>query len=147
MSSEIHDTAVVQLQRLRELGEGASGRVWLALDHGRGAEVAVKEIRDDGSWGFLPFKREFRTLSRLLHPNLVRLYELRQDDEGVWSFTMEYVDGVDFFSYCRPDDTLDLDRLAHALPQLLEALAFVHHRGVVHRDLKPSNVLVRHDGW
>jgi hypothetical protein len=53
--------------------------------------------------GLLRFKREFRTLERLRHPNLVRLHELVQEAGGGWLYTMECIDGVDLYGWCRWD--------------------------------------------
>ena len=131
---------------LRPVGEGGMGIVYLAFDKRYQAQVALKTIAKMSPASLVRFKNEFRALADVAHPNLVRLFELLGDD-NVWFFSMEFVDGESFFSYVRPGtprDTLDLQRLRVAFPQLVEAVAAIHAAGKLHCDLKPSNVLVSH---
>ena len=88
----------------------------------------------------LGFKREFRALADISHPNLITLYELISDEEQCF-FTMELVDGLNFREYVQGPD-----QLRTALPQLVQGLAALHAAGKLHRDLKPSNVLVTKEG-
>ena len=94
--------------------------------------------------GLVRFKREFRTLTSMVHPNLVALYELVAEDNQ-WFFTMEIVDGVDFIAWTRTQG-LDVDRLRESLRQLARGVGAIHAAGRLHRDLKPSNVMVRPSG-
>jgi len=119
------------------------GAVYLTHDALLDRPVALKRAQRSESLDLLRFKREFRAIERLTHPNLVRLYELGADEGGLY-YTMEAIEGEDLASYCRHGDPAS--RLAGVLPQLLDALAFLHAHGVVHCDLKPSNVLVRSSG-
>jgi serine/threonine-protein kinase len=133
---------------LADLGSGAMGHVQRVFDAERAEEVALKRLLSaDPAW-IIRFKREFRIAHGLRHPNLARLYELGEDERGLF-FTMEIVDGVDLFSAYRAGasgEHLHLEKLGRLMRQLLDALAYLHASGVVHRDLKPSNVLVTRDG-
>src|SRR5690242_18706655 len=96
------------------LGEGSSGRVWRALDRTLGAELALKELIGLGPAALLRFKAEFRSLADVHHPNLVRLYELFEQDSR-WAFSMELVEGTDFGAWVRPGGAVDHTRLSAAL--------------------------------
>ena len=125
---------------LRSLGEGGMGVVYEVLDEQRGGKVALKTMLRVSPDGIARFKREFRALADLHHPNLVNLYEL--GCEGAqWFFTMELIEGGEFLEYVRPE-TLDEGRLRAVLPQLVSGLMALHAAGMVHRDVKPSNVRV-----
>lgn len=140
-----------------ELGRGGMGAVWAARDAETGAAVALKTLLRGGgrAWGpeaVLRLKEEFRRVSEVLHPNLVRLYELHLVDGEVF-FSMERVDGVDLLRWVLPHGTADagphpevLARLGAAVPQVLAGLGALHARGLVHRDIKPQNVRVCPDG-
>jgi eukaryotic-like serine/threonine-protein kinase len=133
------------------LGEGAMGVVYRALDRERGETIAIKALRNLDGEGLLRFKNEFRSIQSLQHPNLVSLGELIEKN-GRWFFTMELVDGVDFYSHVNPRGdrgdgaACDHDRLRAALRQLAGGLAALHRAGFVHRDIKPSNIIVSRSG-
>lgn len=152
----------------RRLGEGGFGVVYEARDREKDSSVALKTLRHFTPDSLYRFKREFRSLADIAHPNLVQLYELVSDADE-WFFTMELVRGKTFMEHvwggqvpanatttpsARDQPTIDrhrnllppgpahIDRLAAALPQLVEGVAALHRAGSIHRDLKPSNVLV-----
>jgi len=82
------------------LGQGGFGVVYRAFDRDLGAQVALKTLHHHNARSIYQFKREFRALADIAHPNLATLYELIQE-ESLWYFTMELVDGVDFLSWIR----------------------------------------------
>jgi eukaryotic-like serine/threonine-protein kinase len=89
-------TAQYEIRRL--VGEGAMGIVYEAYDREREAVVAVKRLRHADARSLYHFKREFRALADLHHPNLVVLHELSTAADD-WLLSMEYIDGVDFVTW------------------------------------------------
>src|SRR5262245_5357718 len=141
------------------LGAGGAGVVYRAFDRQLQREVALKLLRQASGRDLYRFKKEFRALADIVHPNLVTLHELHSTG-GDWYFTMALVEGVSFVDLGRPTATpgpsrsrqdilatpVDEVRLRGALVQLVDALIALHKAGKLHRDLKPSNVLVTQQG-
>jgi len=134
---------------LRQLGAGGMGVVYEALLVETGERVALKTVLQTDAESILRIKREFRVISALHHPNLVRLGELFQAGEHV-CFSMELVNGVDVRAYCRGDNEAPgsallegvAPRIRASFAQLARGIVALHHAGIVHCDIKPSNVLV-----
>jgi serine/threonine protein kinase/tetratricopeptide (TPR) repeat protein len=93
---------------VRRLGAGGTGVVYEALDRDRNARVALKTLRSLSAEGILLFKKEFRALQDVQHPNLISLGELIEA-RGQWFFTMELLQGVDFMEYVRPAGNEPID--------------------------------------
>ncbi|MFT6161892.1 MAG: serine/threonine protein kinase [Myxococcota bacterium] len=134
---------------LREVGSGGMARVLLAKDPA-GDLVALKVLRKNRfKTGLARFRREFRALSRIHHPNVIRV-EAYGDLHGHPYIAMEYVDGPDLHATIRSfrgwDPERRWTRVEEILVDLCRSLAVVHKRGLVHRDLKPSNVLLTRAG-
>ncbi len=145
-SCELKNSSRFAVQQ--RLGSGAMGVVYTAFDHERQQDVALKLLHTSNASALYRFKKEFRTLADVAHPNLVNLYELIAEDDQ-WFFTMEIVDGQSFFEFVRPpatDGELDVERLRQALRQLVAGVQALHDAGKLHRDLKPPNVLVTAEG-
>ena len=87
------------------LGAGGFGTVYRSFDLERGTTVALKTLHHLDARSLLGFKREFRALADISHPNLITLYELISDDEQCF-FTMELVDGLNFREYVQEPDRL-----------------------------------------
>ena len=85
------------------LGSGGMGTVYRAHDRERRRPVALKVMNRASAATILRFKREFRTLLGVAHPNLVTLYELIFDGK-IWFLTMELLEGVNFLQYVRGED-------------------------------------------
>ncbi len=138
-----------------QIGSGGFGVVFCAFDRERGERVALKLLRHLDASRLYAFKREFRALADVAHPNLVALYELVSAGDD-WFFTMELIEGRPFLDSMRTDphaDTIALAgadepqrRLRQRFAQLVEGVAALHRSGQLHRDLKPSNALVTDAG-
>jgi tetratricopeptide (TPR) repeat protein len=134
----------------REIGRGGMGVVYEAIHPDSKRRLALKILRAfDSPEPLVRFKREFRIVKSLAHPNVVALDELFSEDED-WYFTMELVTGTDFLSFVRgslgAQGGYSEPRLRDTLTQLVSALDVMREAGVIHRDLKPQNVLVTAEG-
>ncbi len=128
----------------REVGRGGMGTVWLAAaDAGQraGLPVAVKLLRrgTDTDEVLRRFRAEQQILSRLFHPNIARLLDGGETDEGLPYLVMEYVDGTRVTDFVRGRPLIE--RLA-LFGKICAAVEFAHQHLIVHRDLKPGNILV-----
>ncbi len=90
-----------RFELIRKLGEGGEGLVYEAHDNERDMRVALKTLRELDATSLYRFKKEFRALNDVSHPNIVGLYDLVSERDD-WFFTMELVDGADFTTYVRP---------------------------------------------
>src|SRR5262249_42494050 len=88
----------------------------------------------------LTLAREFRVLASLRHPNIISVLDYGFDDDLSPYFTMELLEGAE--SIMKAGASLSTDGKIDLLAQTLQALAYLHRRGVIHRDLKPGNVMV-----
>jgi serine/threonine protein kinase len=91
------------------------------------------------------FKNEAKAAGRLLHPNIVSVYEYGEDEANAF-IVMEYVEGTGLREYLARKASFDLPHIASIMTQLLRALDFAHERGVIHRDIKPANLILTADG-
>ena len=126
----------------RELGRGGMGIVYAVRDEEQRRDVALETLTRRSPTAIYRIKREFRGLSDVVHPNLVRLHELFED-QGRWCFTLELVPGNTFLRALRGAPRAALHS---ALRQLAKGIAALHEAGKLHRDIKPSNVMLTPPG-
>ncbi|WP_443064807.1 protein kinase domain-containing protein [Streptomyces sp. NBC_00589] len=136
---------------VESIGQGGMGRVWRAADEMLDRQVAVKEMRIDGLDPEDRRTRRERTLrearatARIDHPNVVRIYDVVDEDERLW-IVMELVAGRSLEQIVVEDGPLGPREAARIGLELVAALRQVHAGGVLHRDIKPGNVLVERRG-
>ena len=136
-------TFIGKYKILRKLGAGAMGEVWLCLQPELDRPVAVKLMRQ--SIGQTArFQREARSAAQLVHPHVVRVYDVGVEGEVPY-IVMEYVEGQPL-SGLVGSDYLTLPESLRILYHVAEALAAAHELGIIHRDIKPSNILVDTQG-
>jgi serine/threonine protein kinase len=132
----------------RPLGHGAMAVVDLADDVELGRPVALKRLaenlaRDEDRRS--RFLREARLAARLSHPNVVRVYDVGED-EGRPFIAMEYVEGETLAELVARRGALPPEEVVSLGVQACRALAAAHAAGLVHRDVKPHNLLLGDDG-
>jgi len=132
----------------RPLGHGAMAIVELARDVELDRPVALKRLAEnlarDGEVR-ARFLREGRLAARLSDPNVVRIFDVGEED-GRPFIAMEYVDGQTLSQLVRARGPRPAHEAAALGVQLCRGLAAVHRAGLVHRDVTPQNVLLHRDG-
>ncbi|CAL96524.1 serine/threonine-protein kinase [Azoarcus olearius] len=129
------------------LGKGGMGTVYKAHDPVIDRTVALKTIRrellDGGSGESMVerFRNEARAAGRLNHPGIVAIYDFGEDADVAY-IAMEYVDGCGLGQFMKQDARMPVGDVVSIMVQLLEALEYVHLRGVIHRDIKAANLLI-----
>ena len=134
---------------IREVGRGAMGVVYLARDPAIGRQVAIKTVTigeglnpRERQEARLRFLREAQAAGRMLHPNLVLVFDVGQDEAGVTFIAMEFLEGSGLDAFTRPPDLLPPEKALHLIAQACDALDFAHQQRIVHRDIKPANLMV-----
>jgi serine/threonine protein kinase len=133
------------------LGAGAMGEVYLAEDPQIDRRLAIKTVRLVGRPQEIEDRkkrllREARAAGRLLHPNVVTLFDAGEA-EGMLYLAFEYVEGTDLAHRLDKGARMSLREALRAVRQAAEALDYAHRQGIVHRDIKPSNILLDLAGW
>jgi serine/threonine-protein kinase len=138
-----------QFRIVQRIGKGGMGAVYKAEQPAMGRFVAVKILhRNLASRPDLVsrFRREARAMSRLTHPNTVRVFLYGQLDSGSLYIVMEYLEGLNLHQITKRQGPMALDRAAKILGQCAGALEEAHNAGIIHRDLKPENILLSEQG-
>ncbi|MFI8183730.1 serine/threonine protein kinase [Actinacidiphila glaucinigra] len=145
---EVRGRLVAGRYRLGEpIGQGGMGRVWRAVDEVLDRQVAIKEMRlddreaEDARVRRERSLREARATARIDHPNVVRIYDVVQEDDRLW-IVMELVDCRSLEQVLIQDGPVDVAEAVRIGTGLARALREVHAVGVLHRDIKPGNVLI-----
>ncbi len=127
-----------------ELGRGAMGITYKAIDTQLGRTVALKVINTSYLGDRIirqRFLSEARSAAQLHHPNVAGVFQLRADDEHVF-YAMEFVEGVTVESFIKKNGPLPPRLALRVIQQAAEGLAAAHDRGLIHRDIKPSNIMI-----
>jgi serine/threonine protein kinase len=132
-----------------EIAHGGMGRVYRATraDERFSKEVAIK-VLDQGTVSersLEMFRHERKILANLEHPNIARLLDAGESEDGAPYFVMEYVDGESIDVYCNAQRLTIEERLSLFL-KVCSAVQYAHQNLVVHRDIKPLNILVTQSG-
>ena len=128
------------------LGVGGMSTVHLAFDLRLERNVALKllaeHLADDATF-VSRFRREALSAARLVHPNIVQVFDFGFDERQHQHFiVMEHVPGHSCAELLRDRGHLDVDQGVEIIVQACRGLDYAHRHGVVHRDVKPGNLLV-----
>jgi serine/threonine protein kinase len=132
------------------LGFGGMSTVHLAMDMRLERQVAVKllaeHLADDPAF-VSRFQREAQAAARLVHPNIVQVFDSGRDERTDQYFiVMEYIQGASCAEILRDDGWVEVDDALKIIEQACEGLDYAHRHGVVHRDVKPGNLLRAREG-
>ena len=135
---------------LGELGRGAMGMVYRAVDPLIEREVAVKTLLPNLPEDIMVeyrerFLREARSAGRLNHPNIVTIYDIGEQD-GTAYIAMELLDGRTLQQTLRDPERMPFAKSADIIAQVADALDHAQSFGIVHRDVKPANIVVSASG-
>mmetsp|Transcript_1056 Transcript_1056/g.1953 ORF Transcript_1056/g.1953 Transcript_1056/m.1953 type:complete len:494 (-) Transcript_1056:28-1509(-) len=125
------------------LGQGAFGEVRKCINRKTRVIRAVKLIRKESmsKEEEQSFKYEINILKKLDHPNILKLYEVFEDDKRYYLVT-ELCKGGELFDEIVTKVQFSEREAATIIQQILQAVSYCHTLGIVHRDLKPENVLI-----
>jgi serine/threonine protein kinase len=132
------------------LGFGGMSTVQLAMDLRLERQVAVKllaeHLADDPTF-VSRFQREAQAAARLVHPNIVQVFDSGRDERtGQYFIVMEYIEGSSCAEILRDDGWVEVEEALSIIEQACEGLHYAHRHGVVHRDVKPGNLLRAREG-
>ena len=129
---------------IKDLGQGAFGKVKLAIHLPSNGSVAIKilekdKITDEGDRERV--SREIAILKLLRHPNITQLYEILEDEEKLFLIT-EYAQKGELFDYIVNEIRVKEIEACKFFQQIIEGVEYIHRLNVCHRDLKPENMLL-----
>jgi tetratricopeptide (TPR) repeat protein len=144
-------------QLLAELGKGGMGVVYQAYDRLHFQNVALKRVLrpidalnitslvgQTTTYAQVGLAHEFEMLASLRHPNIISVLDYGFSEERQPFFTMTLIENAQPITLAGHNKPLETQ--IRLIIELLQALEYLHHHGVIHRDLKPDNALVSPDG-
>jgi len=134
---------------IARIAGGGMGEVYRGHDMLLDRSVAVKILQPAlaSNPEFVDrFKQEARAAARLLHSNVVAVYDYGSEDERTNYIVMEYVAGTDLRDLLVGRGSLEPSQAAEIMSSVCDALAAAHEVELVHRDVKPENVLISRNG-
>ncbi|MGC2696361.1 MAG: serine/threonine-protein kinase [Candidatus Angelobacter sp.] len=133
-----------------ELGRGAMGVVYKALDPTIGRTVALKTMRLDvhgldAQEMVRRFQNEARAAGVLNHPNIVTIYDAGEQD-GIFYIAMELIEGTTLHELLAEKRVLATEEIVQITRQISRGLDYAHSNGIIHRDVKPANIMITANG-
>ena len=149
VAAEAAGTMIGTYKLLQQIGEGGFGVVYMAEQQQPVIrKVALKIVKPgmDTKQVIARFEAEKQALAMMEHPNIAKVFDAGETDNGRPFFVMELVRGISIVDYCDQQKLTNQRRL-QLFRNVCVAIQHAHQKGIIHRDLKPSNILVTlHDG-
>jgi len=148
MSSSFIGKVLDNYRIIENLGIGGMGFVFKAIHIKLDKIFALKMIAPSLAMNkdFIKrFETEARALAKLEDPNIVRIYDLRSDNDQ-WFIIMEYIDGMNLMEMIRNDGAMKWQKALPIFKQVLTGIGHAHAAGIIHRDIKPNNIMVTGGG-
>lgn len=148
MNNESLTSRIGRFEIQRELGRGAFGIVYLAIDPQLERAVALKVPHfgtEENSKKVARFLREAKAAACLHHPNIVAVHDAGQHGSRYY-IASAFVEGATLRDLLRKNGMPSATAAAKLISKLANAIGYANEQGVVHRDVKPENVLVERDG-
>ncbi|MBX9721144.1 MAG: serine/threonine protein kinase [Candidatus Obscuribacterales bacterium] len=131
---------------IKEIGVGGMGVVYHAKQLDANRDVALKLLRIEkgtNAESVTRFYREFKTLAKLSHPNIMVVYGLVLDEQELPFAVCEFLEGRTLSAELAYGEALEWRRALRVGIQICEAMQYAHLHGVIHRDLKPGNIILQ----
>src|SRR2546430_826884 len=131
-------------QILEEIGRGGMGVIYRARQRHSRRIVALKRILSyhaDCQETLVRFRREAEAAARLDHPNILPIYEVSENEDGLPSFSMKFAAGGSLHE-AAPALRREPRRIVALMAKVARAVEYAHAQGILHRDLKPANILL-----
>ncbi len=143
LSDRLHAALGDNYRILRELGGGGMSRVFLAEETRLGRQVVIKVLPPDMAAGVNAerFEREIQLAASLQHPHIVQLLTAGANADLAY-YVMPFIEGESLRARLAREGALPMAEVLRILHNVVDALAYSHHHGVVHRDIKPDNVML-----
>jgi beta-lactam-binding protein with PASTA domain len=149
MRDIVGETLSDRYRVVSRIAGGGMGEVYrghdLLLDRSVAVKILQRGLADDPEL-VDRFRLEARAAARLLHPNVVTVYDWGADNDRTYYMVMEYVSGTDLRDVLVGRGVLYPAQAVDIMIAVCDALTAAHEKGLVHRDVKPENVLISHSG-
>ncbi len=146
--SVMYPKALGQYHKLQQIARGAMGIIFKGERRSDGVVVALKvlpvQLATDPQ-DIERFKREIETITSLVHPNIVRVFDFGQQ-EDFYFYAMEYLEGRSLRELIQDRGHLGAFHAAEIVRDAARGVAYAHQHNVIHRDIKPSNLMIVRDG-
>jgi len=127
---------------VEQLASGAVGHVYRCRSRLLGHVVAVKTLRSLTPDHLMQLQQEARSISRLNHENILKIYDFGLAQEQYPFMVIEYVKGTTLANTLKKEGTIDLRTAMPIFTQICDGLSHAHQRGIFHRDLSSGNVMI-----